>query len=128
MAKPLKWKNESVRENRIVMEIIVDCYDEDEQMLGWQTYMGDHLQFPFQAMWQSSARSKTYKPVTVVGLVEDEGDDILVDVNYAGETFTTSLLKLRQIQTEDAQARQAIGDWWYWNNEHPDSPFLEVGP
>ena len=38
------------RDERIMMEIVVDCYDEDEQMIGWYYYLEDTLLFPFTAV------------------------------------------------------------------------------
>jgi hypothetical protein len=29
------------------MEILVDCYNESEQALGWYYYLEEHLRFPF---------------------------------------------------------------------------------
>jgi len=37
------------RDNRIGMEIIVDCYSEDEEAMGWYYYLQDNLDFPFKA-------------------------------------------------------------------------------
>ena len=44
-----KRDKDEAREERIMMEIVVDCYDEDERAMGWETYLGETLQFPFQA-------------------------------------------------------------------------------
>ena len=38
---------DKTREHRIKMEIIVDCYDEAEQAMGWYYYLDDKLNFPF---------------------------------------------------------------------------------
>jgi len=40
---------DKVRDKRIYDEIVVDCYDEIEQMLGWQCYLDETLKFPFLA-------------------------------------------------------------------------------
>ena len=37
------------RENRITMEIVVDAYEEHEQVMGWYVYLENKLQFPFTA-------------------------------------------------------------------------------
>jgi Calcium binding len=37
------------REDRIIYEVIVDCYDEGEQLMGWYYYMADNLEFPIKA-------------------------------------------------------------------------------
>ena len=37
------------REQRIAMEIVVDCYNESEAWSGWWCYLDAKLTFPFQA-------------------------------------------------------------------------------
>ena len=37
--KKFEEKDEE-REHRIDFEVIVDCYDEYEQAMGWETYLG----------------------------------------------------------------------------------------
>ncbi len=41
-------KNEA-REERIRNRVIVDAYTPEEQVIGWHTYLGDKIRFPFQA-------------------------------------------------------------------------------
>ena len=40
---------DETREERIHMEIIVDAYGPEEQVMGWYNYLDDTLQFPFSA-------------------------------------------------------------------------------
>lgn len=42
-------KTDKVREERITMEIVVDCYNEPERFTGWFCYLEDKLEFPFCA-------------------------------------------------------------------------------
>jgi hypothetical protein len=42
-------KRDEEREERILMEVVVDCYTEHEQAVGWCGYLDDHLRFPFTA-------------------------------------------------------------------------------
>jgi len=42
-------KRDPEREERITMEIVVDCYNEAEQAMGWYYYLQDKLQVPFTA-------------------------------------------------------------------------------
>src|SRR5262245_2429055 len=44
--RPAKSK---AREERILMEIIVDAYGPEEQAMGWYYYLEDKLDFPFRA-------------------------------------------------------------------------------
>lgn len=42
-----KAKRDPEREERITMEIIVDCYDESERAMGWYYYLQDKLHSTF---------------------------------------------------------------------------------
>jgi hypothetical protein len=44
-----KHKIDEAREERIQMEIVVDCYNESERYSGWICYLEDKLEFPFRA-------------------------------------------------------------------------------
>ena len=44
-----KTKPNAEREKRIDLDIVVDCYDEDERAMGWYYYLQDQLQMPFTA-------------------------------------------------------------------------------
>jgi hypothetical protein len=39
------------REDRILMEIVVDCYNTHERAMGWCGYLEQQLQFPFAATY-----------------------------------------------------------------------------
>ena len=45
--KPKKPKRDETREERILMEIVVDAYNEQERAMGWYCYLEDTLNFPF---------------------------------------------------------------------------------
>jgi len=42
-------KKDKVREGRIIMEIVVDAYSEEERAMVWYYYLEDKLRFPFKA-------------------------------------------------------------------------------
>ena len=48
MAKS-KPKEDPEREERIIMEIVVDCYNGSERYSGWICYLEEKLKFPFRA-------------------------------------------------------------------------------
>ena len=41
-------RENKVREKRIMNDIVVDCYNEQEQAMGWYYYLEDNLNFPFK--------------------------------------------------------------------------------
>ena len=63
------------RDNRIGMEIIVDCYSEDEEAMGWYYYLQDNLDFPFKARCVAARAVSPLKvgnEVTVLGMAPEE--------------------------------------------------------
>jgi len=40
---------DNVREERVVMEAIVDAYGSEERAMGWYYYLDNKLKFPFKA-------------------------------------------------------------------------------
>ena len=44
-----KVRKDEIRENRIMMEIVVDAYGSEERAMGWYYYLDDTLSFPFHA-------------------------------------------------------------------------------
>jgi hypothetical protein len=67
-----KVKLDPEREERITMEIVVDCYDEYERAAGWYCYLQDELQFPLSELdrrintWQSKQRKRSRQSGTVL--------------------------------------------------------------
>ena len=115
MAKP---KRDTVREERIQEEIIVDAYGPEEQAMGWYYYLEDKIHFPFQA---KCIASKVISPlqkgesVEVSGLApeDDCSSDMLVQIRWQGRTMAVPLSQLTAIDP-DEQTREAIKDWHYW--------------
>lgn len=115
---------------RIDYEIIVDCYDEYEQRMGWIVYLTDNMEFPFKAEYTGKSQPflKTGDAVKVLGLsvLEDEDDFEDDDENYEEENFQPMLeveingnsydIPLEEIKNIDAnkKTKQAIEDWGFW--------------
>ena len=112
-------KEDPVRDERIAMEIVVDCYDSEEQFSGWHSYLEDNLNFPFEATWKSSEAGKGEK-VTVIGMGDFdycfEALDMLVNIEYEGDELFEPLQELFDIVSEDEKTIEAIADWHYWIN------------
>jgi hypothetical protein len=116
MKKP---KEDPLREDRIIMEIVVDCYNEQERYMGWYCYLEQKLKFPFQAKCthpQPTSPLKKGESVTVIGMVHDDFDypsDIMVKIRWQGRTVGVPLSQLAGIKV-DAEAKEAIEDWRFW--------------
>lgn len=114
-------KRDEVREERIAMEIIVDCYNEHEAWSGWECYLEGKLAFPFQAECIRARRGSPLKMgerVKVTGMLDDdEAADALiemqVEVEWQGRTLAMPLAQLIGVGGSEETA-EAIADWHYW--------------
>lgn len=106
------------REERIKTRIIVDAYTREEQAMGWDAYLDDTLDFPFEAR---CIEEREVSPL-------DEGES----VHVVGMPSTEPALRqqfvivewndrelgvpLSQLQPVDASpdTEEAIADWHYW--------------
>ena len=114
---PRRAKEED-RENRIMMEIIVDAYGPEEQALGWYYYLEEHLQVPFQARCiakRSISPLEVGEQVEVVGMPPEAEceHEMFVQIRWERRTFSVPLSQLEGIKV-DQDTRQAIEDWHYW--------------
>lgn len=114
---PLKDKD-TEREERIVMEIIVDCYDEYERAAGWWCTLDDKLSFPFKAKCiaqRSLSPLKVGEEVEVLRMAEQDdcAHEMFVIVRWSGRTFGVPLSQIEGINV-DAATQEAIEDWHYW--------------
>jgi hypothetical protein len=115
-AKP---KRDEEREERITMEIIVDCYDEREQEMGWCYYLEDQLQFPFKATCiakRAISPLRVKDEVEVIGMTGDEecAHEVFVTIRWEKDGLAVPLSQLKPIATTDQQTKQAVEDWHYW--------------
>ena len=107
------------REERIVMEIIVDAYGPEEQALGWYTYLEETLTFPFVAHCvaeRSISPLQVGDEVDIIGMAPDAEcqHEMFVLTRWGhGRSLAVPLSQLEGI-TVDEQTAQALGDWQYW--------------
>lgn len=114
-------KRDEAREERITMEIVVDCYNESEAWQGWWCYLDDKLACPFEAeciraRWGSPLKIGERVTVTTM-LDDDEAADSLgemqVEIAWQGRTLAVPLAQLRGVGV-NAETAEAIADWHYW--------------
>jgi hypothetical protein len=113
-----KRKRDEEREERITMEIVVDCYNEDEQAAGWYCYLEDKVQFPFTARCvakRAVSPLKVKDEVEVTGMAPDEecGSEIFVMIRWEKDGLAVPLAQLKPVDA-DAETVQAVEDWHYW--------------
>lgn len=113
-----KSDKDNARQKRIDYEIVVDCYDEEEQMTGWHCYLGDNLSFPFKA---KCIKERSVSPLEVGEVIKvlnmtDQDDclqEMFVQIRFLNRTFGVPLVQLQPIDV-DEKTEEAIGDWHYW--------------
>jgi hypothetical protein len=106
---------DEARENRIVMEIVVDAYGEEEQFLGWYYYLEGKLNFPFRALLIENNRAPKEIEIVEIAPEEDciESHDMLVGVQDDGDVQYVRLAKIQAPEADDL-TQEAIADWHYW--------------
>jgi len=106
------------REDRILMEAVVDAYDKEERALGWYYYLDNKIHFPLIARCiKDVAKSPLLEgeQVTVVQLApEDEcNHEIFVEINWNKRALYVPLVQLQPLDTNE-QTLEAVEDWHYW--------------
>jgi hypothetical protein len=106
------------REQRILMEIIVDANGPEEQAMGWYYYLDIHLQFPFLTTCiarRATSPLRVGDEVEVVGMAPEEEceHEMFVFMPWERDTLAVPLSQLEVIHG-DEETRQAVEDWHYW--------------
>ncbi len=115
MAKP---KRESVRENRIHEEIIVDANGPEEQAMRWYYYLEDKLRFPFRAQCTASRTTSPLRKgesveVRRMAPEDDCAGEMLVLIRWHDRNLAVPLSQLTATDPGES-TRQAVEDWHYW--------------
>jgi len=95
-------KRDDDREERITMEIVVDCYDEHEAWSGWWCYLDGKLSYPFEPECiheRHGAPLKIGGRVTVNDMLDDNGaadslGEMQVEIAWQGRTLAVPLAHL----------------------------------
>ena len=111
-----KVKRDEVRENRIVDEIIVDAYGEEEQALGWYYYLEQKLKFPFTARRinkRSTSPLLVGDEVKVIGMPSEDdcAHEMFAKIQWGKRSLAVPLSQLEVVQAND---EEAVEDWHYW--------------
>jgi hypothetical protein len=111
-------KSEPAREQRILMEIVVDAYGPDERAMGWYCYLEEKLNFPFTARCvakRAISPLHVKDEVEVIGMPPDEEcqHEMFVTIRWEKDGLAVPLSQLKAVDA-DRQTRQATEDWHYW--------------
>ncbi|MFK7984062.1 MAG: calcium-binding protein [Saprospiraceae bacterium] len=111
-------------QDKIEDEIIVDCYDEYEVNLGWFTFFGDELGFPFEAevLIKNRKGTKKLEKVDVLRIAdndfESEGICFEISIKKSDMVFEVPISKLKNIEAgEDEATQEAFEIWKFWKTE-----------
>jgi len=112
-------KQNKERDERITMEIVVDAYGPEEQVMGWYCYLEEKLQFPFTAVCRTKRAISPLKvkdEVEVIGMAPEEEceKEMFVTIRWGKGRLAVPLSQLKPIRDTPAQTKQAIEDWHYW--------------
>ena len=115
---PRRTKEDPVREDRILFEIVVDAYNETERALSWYYYLQDQIKFPFFAICHSGNLPPKLEPlqrVKVVSLAPEDDcmSDIFALVRVGKSNVRAPLSQLKP-DCQDHDTCQAVADWHYW--------------
>jgi Calcium binding len=114
----LKAEKDAVREERIMMEVVVDAYGAEEQAMGWYYYLADNLNFPFKARCIAGRGTSPLNVGDQVDVVKMAPEDdclheMFVEIRWSGQTLAIPLSQIEPIETDDTTC-EAIEDWHYW--------------
>jgi hypothetical protein len=92
-------KRDDEREERITMEIVVDCYNEHEAWSGWCCYLDGKPACPFEAECICERRTSPLKMgerVAVTGMLDDDEPadslgEMQVEIEWQGRTLGVPL-------------------------------------
>lgn len=115
MSRPEK---DPVREERIVDEIMVDAYGEEEHAISWYYYLDDVVTFPFDAECIIERKTSPLRKGEKVEVVEQSPIDdcmqeMFVQIEWQGRTMGVPLAQLKPLAV-DPQTQEAVEDWHYW--------------
>jgi Calcium binding len=111
-------KTQPEREERIINEIIVDAYTEEERAMSWYYYLEGELRLPFEA---ECIKQRPVSPlrkgekIQVTGLASTKhcAHQIVVQGRWGRRSLGVPLAQLKLFGTDKATAR-AIADWHCW--------------
>lgn len=115
-----KVQRDEVRENRILMEIVVDAYGPEEQAMGWYYYLEDTLNFPFLTKCiakRAISPLRVGDEIEVIGMApaEECEHEMFVMMRWEKRDLAVPLMQLEVVYGDD-KTREAVEDWHYWVN------------
>lgn len=109
------------RDERILHEVIADCFGDDEELAGWYYYMAHSLQFPIAAMvrFPMPSGQTEIRPAQVLGIDPKSAEGsafrlgIVEPSNSRVQYISPKALAAVNTSPENLQV---LNDWLYWQN------------
>jgi len=106
------------REERIIMEIVVDAYGAEEQSMGWYYYLDEMLEYPFVARCiekRAISPLREGDEVDVIGMApaEECEHEMFVMMRWKKEGLGVPLSQFELVHGSE-NTQQAVEDWNYW--------------
>jgi hypothetical protein len=101
------------RDERI-KEVLTDAYGEEEELVAFETYLGDSLEFPFEATWRDPDEKGHAEKVKVLEMAGSNlRRGVLLKVQRGSKTRK---LEAGQVWPVDEQSQNAtvLGDYQEW--------------
>ncbi len=111
-------ERDEIREERIMNEIMVDAYGEEEHAMSWYYYLDDVMAFPFKAECVTERKTSLLRKgekvkVTELSPLDDCMREMFVQIEWQGREMGVPLAQLKPVGVDD-ETGQAIEDWQYW--------------
>jgi hypothetical protein len=106
------------RHRRILEDILVDTYDEQEQIAAWHSHLTDTLAFPLEAECDKQMLCSPLLPgeqITVTGLAKESAcrGGIAIIIKWQDRKFAVPLEQLK-LKDTSSKASESVEDWKYW--------------
>ena len=116
-----KDAKDAAREERIIMEIVVDANGPEEQAMGWYYYLDDKISFPFTAeciVANKRTPLELGERVTAIKMAGEDycEHDMYVEISWKDKELAIPLVQIKPIDA-DEETVEAIGDWHYWKEQ-----------
>ncbi|MBC8496977.1 MAG: hypothetical protein H8D37_04880 [Chloroflexi bacterium] len=97
-----------------IEEVIVDCYGQAEELVAFEVYFTDAMQFPFFAEWRDPDEDRLAEPITVLGVANvDERRGVLLRV-CRGDKERRLLAEQVNASHETSANAIVLNDYRHW--------------
>ena len=114
-----KQKENTECEDRIKLEILVDCYGPEEHAMGWYSYLEEIILFPCVvecSAWRAISPLQVGDEVELLGIApENECQrEMFAMIPWGKRELAVPLSQLKPVHGT-AETTEALEDWIYWD-------------